>query len=146
MPSIDDLLDGVSGVEIGAAATAVQTQSFDINNLLAGFPIIAAIAAGATGTATLLPKRAIRPKHFVVDPGAAIGSVGLSSFTVGAVEQLVGNGPVPAAALQRDQTFIIYGDTIQTSPGATIVIINSTAATALANLYNAVVGPAAVSK
>lgn len=147
MASLDDLLEGVSGIEIGAAQQVVRKQSYTIDNLLAGFTAIAAIAAaGGIGTATMQPSRDIKPKHLVFDVAAQIGAVALTTFTVGPIEQLVGSGPVPASALRADQTFVITGNTINTTPGASITIVNNTAATALANVNNCVVGPAAVAQ
>lgn len=141
---LDDL-EGIGAVDIVGAAAVAQQGSFSIDNLVAGFPISASIAAGAADVTTLTPARPIRAKHLVLDPGFVVAECAVTQLLVGAVNQNIGNGPIPAAMFQRDQTFSLKGDTIQPSTGAQLTLQNNTAG-AITDVTKAIVGPAAVAR
>lgn len=140
-----DELEGVGAVDIVGAAAVAQQGAYSINNLVAGFPLSASIAAGGTDETQLTPARPIRAKHLVLDPGFTVAECAVQQLLVGAVNQNIGNGPVPAAMFQRDQTFSLAGDTIQPSTGATLTLVNNTAG-AITDVTKAIVGPSAVAR
>ena len=139
-----DELEGVGALDIVGAAQARQRSTFSIENLMAGFPLSATIGAGATDNSTLVPVRPIRATKLYLDAGFVAAECAVDQLRVGAVNQNIGNGPLPGAMFAGDAVApALKGDTIQPNVGAVLTLVNNTAA-AINDVTKAIVGPAAV--
>lgn len=137
-------LDELSGVDIVGAARVAPQGSYAIENLLAGFPITATIGIGATDNSTLVPVRPIRATKLYLDAGFTAAECAVDQLRVGAVNQNIGNGPLPGSMFAGNAVSPpLKGDTIQPNVGAVLTLINNTGA-AISDVTKAIVGPAAV--
>lgn len=149
MDEIDDIMnelgigDDVSGVEIlgRGQRAAVVPDRYTLDSLLAGFPVTT-VGIGATVAIPVTVSRPIRARQLVLGVAARVAGVRVTAITVGAVNQNLGNGPIPADMLTSDQTFSLAGDTIIPGTGAVITVVNTTAGAI--DVDGAFVGPAAV--
>jgi hypothetical protein len=136
-------LDEMAGVDI-VGATAVQRGQYSIENLVAGFPASASIGAGGTDNTTLVPVRPIRAAKLFLDAGFTVAECAVDQLRVGAVNQNIGNGPLPGSMFTGDSVAPpLRGDTIQPNVGAVLTLINNTAG-AITDVTKAILGPAAV--
>lgn len=141
--SVDEL-EGVGALDIVGAAQIKQRGAYSIENLMAGFPLSASIGIGATDSSTLVPVRPIRATKLYLDAGFVVAECAVDQLRVGAVNQNIGNGPLPAAMFSGDAVAPpLKGDTIQPNVGAVLTLVNNTAG-AITDVTKAIVGPAAV--
>lgn len=139
-----DSVYGSAGVDIVGAMAAVQSGQFSVENLIAGFPASASIAAGGTDQTTLVPVRPIRAAKLFLDAGFTAAECAVVQLKVGAVDQNIGNGPTPGSMFAGNAvTPSLSGDTIQPNVGSILTLLNNTAA-AITDVTKAIVGPAAV--
>lgn len=141
--SIDEL-SGVGALDIVGAASVRQKAAYSIENLMAGFPLSASIVAGGADSSTLVPVRPIRATKLFLDAGFVVAECAVTSLRVGAVDQNIGNGPLPASMFSGTAVApALKGETIQPNVGAVLVLQNNTAG-AITDVTKAIVGPAAV--
>lgn len=140
----EEEMDMTGAVDIVGAAQAVQRGSYSIDNLIAGFPLSASIGAGVTDPTTLIPVRPIRAQKLYLDAGFTVAETAVDQLRVGAINQNIGNGPLPGSMFDGDSVApALRGDTIQPNVGAVLTLVNNTAA-AITDVTKAIIGPAAV--